>query len=422
MLPRMSTAALAPPPAHREPFWRRNLFIAGLGIGQIISWGTLYYSFPLIAEPMGKELALSKTEVYGAATLGLVVTGLAAYPIGAAIDRGRGRGVMTWGSVLGGLLLIAWSRVGNLGVFYLLFAGIGLVQAMTLYDPAFAVVARRFGKDARSGITNLTLWGGFASTVFVPLLQALLNNLGWRNALLVLGACNLAVCIALHAVIINPAADDPDAAQPKGAAGGASQARGRLAVRWVLAKPAFWGLLASFTLYYGIFVGLTFHLYPLLLERGLTTATVVSAIAIVGPSQVAGRIAIWMFGARGSMRVIGSLTVLVLPCVLLFLLLLPPGFGPLAAFAAAYGAMNGVMTIVRGLAVPEMITREAYGAINGLLAAPGNVAKAIAPVSVAWLWAAAGSYHAVLVVGLACSGVVVAGFWFAAWKSKDTAL
>jgi hypothetical protein len=37
----------------------RRRFIAGLGIGQIASWGTLYYSFPLIAERMGQDLGLT---------------------------------------------------------------------------------------------------------------------------------------------------------------------------------------------------------------------------------------------------------------------------------------------------------------------------------------------------------------------------
>ena len=51
----------------------KPLFIAGLGISQIASWGTLYYSFPLIAERMGQDLGLSKPEIYGAATIGLVI-------------------------------------------------------------------------------------------------------------------------------------------------------------------------------------------------------------------------------------------------------------------------------------------------------------------------------------------------------------
>jgi hypothetical protein len=98
------------------PFIRsgRELFIAGLGIGQIASWGTLYYSFPLIAERMGQNLGLSKPEVYGAATIGLLIASVTAYPVGVAIDRGYGRTVMALGSGVAGLLLLMWSQIASL--------------------------------------------------------------------------------------------------------------------------------------------------------------------------------------------------------------------------------------------------------------------------------------------------------------------
>jgi hypothetical protein len=91
-----------------------RLFIAGLRIGQIASWGTLYYSFPLIAERMGLDLGLTQPEVYGAATIGLLVASFTAYPIGTAIDRGYGRAVMALGSGLAGLLLLVWSQIASL--------------------------------------------------------------------------------------------------------------------------------------------------------------------------------------------------------------------------------------------------------------------------------------------------------------------
>jgi predicted MFS family arabinose efflux permease len=176
-------------------------------------------------------------------------------------------------------------------------------------------------------------------------------------------------------------------------------------------------LLIAFTVYYATFSGLSFHLYSLLLERGFDTATVVGVLVLLGPSQVAGRIAVWSIAERASVRTIGSVVVLAFPLALLLLLLLPPTFASLAAFAILYGAANGILTIVRGIAVPEMLTREAYGAINSVLAIPGTIAKAIAPLGVALLWAAAGSYDVVLVVVLASSTLVVAGFWFAAAQS-----
>jgi predicted MFS family arabinose efflux permease len=391
----------------------RSLFIAGLGIGQIASWGTLYYSFPLIAERMGQDLGLRKPEVCGAATLGLLVASFTAYPIWEAIDRGYGHAVMALGSGLAGLLLLVWSQITSLWALYPLLAGIGLAQAMTLYEPAFAVVARRYGVEARRGITALTLWGGFASTVFVPLIQWLLNQLDWRSTLVALGAINLALCAPLYLAVIDPKVD-AQPSEPVSVSSSEAPLTGRRAVRWALHQPVFWGLLLAFSVYYATFSGLSFHLYSLLLERGLDSTTVVGVIAVIGPAQVAGRVAVWSIAERASVRSIGSAVVLAFPIALALLLLLPSSFASLVVFAVLYGAANGILTIVRGIAVPEMLTREAYGAINGVLSVPAAIAKAIAPLGIALLWAVTGSYDAVLVVVLASSTLVVAGFWFAA--------
>src|SRR5690606_10264391 len=133
------------------------------------------------------DLGWSKPTLYGAATAGMLLAGAAAYPIGAAIDRGRGRVLMSGASVVAGLLLAAWSQVESLVAFYLVLAVLGCMQAATLYEPAFAVIARRVGPlNARKGITALTLWGGFASTVFIPLIQFVIEFYGWRGALLVM--------------------------------------------------------------------------------------------------------------------------------------------------------------------------------------------------------------------------------------------
>lgn len=397
------------------PAGGRSFFITGLGIGQICSWGSLYYSFPQIAEAMGRELGWDKPQLYGAATLGLLLSGLAAYPVGAAIDRGQGRAVMAGGSVLAGLLFLLWSQVESLPVFYLAVAGLGTLQAATLYEAAFAVVARRTGAGAaRAGITAVSLWGGFASTVFIPFVELLMSSLGWRGALMVLGAVNLVVCAGLYAAVIDPRADTA----PAHHGGGTPPLDGRAAVAAAARRPVFWALALAFTAYAATFSAFTFHLYPLLTERGFAPAAVVAAMAIIGPAQVAGRLLVWLFAARASVRAIGSAVVAVFPLALLMLAALPPSFALIAVVAAAYGGANGIMTIVRGLAVPEMVTRDAYGAVTGALSVPGTVAKALAPAGAAVLWAAAGSYDAVLVGIIAAGSLLALGFWVAAALSR----
>jgi MFS family permease len=414
----MSEAARAGEQSVGERRLGRELFIAGLGIGQICSWGSLYYAFPMIAEAMRSDLGWSKPELYGAATIGLLLSGIAAYPVGNGIDRGHGRTIMTMASILAGLLLIAWSQVENIIVFYFLLAGIGCLQAATLYEAAFAVVARRFGAgNARTGIVILTLWGGFASTVFIPLIQFLLDHLGWREALIVLGGVNLVLCASVYAAAINPAADLSPQSPDKP---GSRPMMGALAVGWALRSPVFWALGIALTAYWAVFSAFIFHAYPLFLERGFDAQAVVFAMALIGPAQVAGRIAMWVFAPGVSVRIIGSVVVLAFPLVIVALIVTPPLFPAIALIAAAYGAANGVMTIVRGLVVPEMLTREAYGAINGALTLPMMIAKAMAPLGAALLWEASGSYIPVLIALLITSLIFVLAFWLSAHLAART--
>jgi MFS family permease len=129
----------------------------------------------------------------------------------------------------------------------------------------------------------------------------------------------------------------------------------------------------------------------------------------------------WVFGRHRSVRAIGIVSIAAFPAGLALLVLLPPTFGTLAGFAVICGAANGVITIVRGLVVPEMLTRDAYGAINGVLAVPANIAKALAPAATAALWALSRSYDTVLMAALVSCAFVVAAFAFAALRHDRTA-
>jgi predicted MFS family arabinose efflux permease len=406
-----------PAPAPRR--WRpsRTVFISALGVGQICSWGSLYYAFPLIAEQIERDMGWSRTSLYGAATAGLLLAAVASFPIGRAIDGGRGRLIMAGGSVLAGLLLLAWSQVSDLIGLYAIVGLLGALQAATLYEPAFAVVARRFGAgEARPAITALTLWGGFASTVFIPLIQVLIDTTGWRGTLAALGIINFALCAGLYWAVIDPRADATHAdeaapRQPK-----------PTHVRDALKSPVFWTLALAFTAHAAAFTAFTFHLYPLLLERGFSTGAIVAAMALIGPAQVAGRIAITMLAAKASMRRIGSFVVLGFPIGFAALIFLPPSFVLILAVTVLYGAANGILTIVRGAAVPEMLTRKSYGAVMGAMNIPATIARALAPVGAAALWSMSGSYDLVLIGILTGAFVLAAGFWSAAMLSRRSAM
>src|SRR5690606_34228800 len=186
-------------------------------------------------------------------------------------------------------------------------------------------------------------------------------------ALIVLALINGLICAVAYFGFIRP---EKDAVHFSHADNVNTPTTDKEEVRAAFHKPVFWLLMVALTAYAGAFTAFTFHMYPLLLEGGLSTSNVVWAIATIGPAQVAGRILISIFGSGTSMRRIGTFVVAVFPLVFIVLALGPSSMWVITTVCIVYGASNGIFTIVRGLVVPEMLSRRAYGAINGLLTFP----------------------------------------------------
>lgn len=378
----------------------RPLSIGLLGIAQICSWGSLYYSFPQISEAAMLEFAWDKSETYGALTLGLLLAAFAGLPFGAAIDKGHGRKVMTWGSVAAGLIFIAGSQLSTLIEFYLVFALIGFLHSATLYEATFSVIANSFdSKQSKKHITTLTLWGGFASTLFIPLMEWLLQVADWRLTMQVLGLINILICGWIYFRLPEP---DPILLEQhcceKEQQENNQQQQTKPGLHWALVQPIFWALLICFSIFAAATTAFKFHLYPLLLERGLTAAEVVAILAILGPSQVVGRLLLKMYSDNVSMLHLGVIIASALPVVFLALAYLPMRFWIIVPFAVLFGAATGTMTIIKGIAVPELLARSAYGAINGAMNLPVKTIKALSPSIAAFIWLIAGGYQGLLEV------------------------
>lgn len=378
-------------------------FVSSLSLTQLVSYGSIFYAFALFIEPMGHELGWSKSALTGAYSIALGSSALSAVTVGRLIDLGYGRAIMTGGSVLAALLLALWSRVESYSLFVLIWIGLGTCMSAVLYEPGFAILARRLGSLARRGITVMTLVGGFASTVFIPLTHLLIDSLGWRSALLVLAALNLGVCAAIHALAIPPSAG-------RRRAHALSDRPPPADLRHLLRNASFWCFVATSIAQGMISTGVPLHLIPLLIERGFSLDAAVAAFSVVGPAQVAARLAM-AFGERSvSIWALGILTMVFSVLAFALLPFIPPGSWLIVAFAGLYGASNGMMTIVRALLPPELFGRENYGAIQGMIAMPVRIAMATTPFAFGALWAWWGNYGAVLTVCLAMALCSLAAF------------
>ena len=380
-------------------------FIPALALTLVISWGSLYYAFALLAPPMQAELQASNQALMAAYSLGLLVWGLATGAIGALLPRIGGRALMTAGSVLAGLMFLALGRVESVAACCAVWCGLGLAMAMTLYEPAFAIVVQACPDDRRRCITVLALAGGLASSVFWPLTAGLVETFGWRGAAGVLALLQLLVCAPLHAGLLPGRSAPPPAADAPPAAPEAATP----APRRVLALLAL-----AFSVNGFVTAALAMHVIPLLQSRGATPGTAVALAACIGPMQVLGRALEFLSGSALDARRLGLLALGLIPLALGALWL--AAWEPLLCglFIVAYGAGLGLMTIVRATTPLALFGAARYAAVSGALGSPALLARAAGPLGAAWLLGHLPGAGSVLLL-LAAAAALATGAFVHAW-------
>ncbi|MEO7242011.1 MAG: MFS transporter [Variovorax sp.] len=401
-------------PSRYGPAW-----VGWLSFGQLISWGSVFYAFALLLQPVEESLGLTRGEASLAFSLALLTEGLAAWQVGRWIDRGHERSVMTGGSLLLAAALFAHSFVDSAAAFYAVWIALGAGLAATLYTPAFAIVTRRFPLDFRRAIITLTFLGGLASTVFIPLTASLVAQLGWRHALWVLAAIHLLVCAPLHAWLLR----DAPAPTPKSTRTTTPDVDGqhtrpdlRAASHYLQSAPFL--LIGVFiVLMMAVTVALPPHMVSLLRGAGLSEYWAVAIPASIGVMQVAGRLLLYFFERHFDAHLANRLIPCLIPLALLVLLAGHGQVGAGLAFVLLWGLGNGMLTIVKGTAIAEYVDRTHVATLNGALGPPSAIARALAPLMLGLLWSEQRGYAVGLWVLLAASVVGVLAFALAQRRS-----
>ncbi|MDQ6432696.1 MFS transporter [Mesorhizobium sp. LHD-90] len=344
----------------------RSLTITALGITQILAWGSSFYLPAVLAKPIAAETGWPLAWVVGGLSVGLLTSGLVSTLTGNAIQRWGGRPILVAGALFLALGQATMAAAPHLGVFLFAWVLMGLGMSGGLYDAGFGTLGRLYGNEARSAITALTLWGGFASTLCWPLSALLVENYGWRVTCLVYAGIQIVVSLPCFLLFV------PNPARPAAT----QQAPRRTATIGRSYRPAFVLLAAITTLAAMIASMLSVHLLTVLQLRGIDLAAAVGLGALIGPSQVGARLVEMLFGRHHHpiWVMIASVLLLALGIGLLLSNL------PITAMALVlYGAGNGVHTIARGALPLVLFDPQRYAAVMGRLAPPSLVVQATAP-------------------------------------------
>ncbi|GLK65232.1 MFS transporter [Paracoccus kondratievae] len=360
------------------PGARRWPVISALGIVQIFAWGSSYYLLAVFAGPIAAETGWPLSWVVGGLSLGLFVAGMASPRVGEAIRRHGGRPVLALSSILlaAGLLIFATAPV--LPVFVAGWVVLGIGMGAGLYDAAFATLGGIYGREARSAITTLTLWGGFASTVCWPLSALFIEHLGWRWSCVAYALIQLGLCLPLILFVLPGNGRAAPAAADRQSTIRLSGPE-RRAYLTMMAIMVLAGLSVTIV---------SVHLLTMLQGRGLSLAEAVALGALIGPAQVTARLIemagggrhhpIWTLAGAVGLSAVG-------------LVMLALGLPLVGATIFLYAAGNGIFSIAKGALPLALFGADRYAPIMGRLARPSLIAQAIAPTLGAMLLSAAGT-------------------------------
>jgi MFS family permease len=382
-----------------------------LAITETISWGIIYYAFSVFLTPMERDLGWSRAELTGGFSLMWLVAGAMAFPVGVWIDKHGPRLLMTIGSIGASLLIIAWSQVTTQAVFYLIWAGLGVCAAAVLYEPAFAVVTQWFQQQRSTALAIITFAAGLASTIFLPLSDALLRGFGWRTAVLILGLFLACMTIPLHALVLRRRPADLGL-EPDGITTSVRTPAKPLpgvALRVALSGRTFWLLTLAFGLISLSAAAIRVHFIPFLISAGVESSAAAFATGAIGIMQVMGRIIFAPLDHRFSTPVI-VIGVFGLHMLAMSFLLIGHAALLIGGFIVLFGAAQGAVTLARPSILAELYGISHYGRISSVMTIFLTLTSTSAPLAASLLYDRFDNYQPVIwmvvILAIAATAVV----------------
>jgi MFS family permease len=376
----------------------RRLVVPALGITQILAWGSTFYLLAVLAAPIVKDTGWSYDWVVAGLSLGLAVAGLVSPRVGRAIKVSGGRPVLASGAAIIALGLLLIGSAQNLAWYLGGWLVVGAGMGAGLYDAAFSTLGTIYGKDSRNPISQVTLFGGFASTVCWPLSSLLVEHLGWRGACFIYAAIQAGSSLPAYLMVLPRTAPAAAATRAKGSPQTAmSLARNEV--------PSFVVLAAIVTIAAAILAMMGTHLLVLLQAKGMTLSTAVTLGMLIGPSAVGARVIettlgrhyhpIWTMTASALLTAAGAMLLL--------------GYFPFAALAIIlYASGNGIGSIARGTLPLALFGAARYPVLMGRLALPLLIAMSIAPYVGALALETGGPNSTIAIIGaLAVTNVLL---------------
>lgn len=362
--------------------------IISLGITCTIGYGTLFYSFSLLSIEIENHFDWSKKFIYGSFSLGIIASACFAPWFGKLLDRFNSRIPMTVGSFMIALGFISMSFIDSKVHYFLTILLLEIITVLVVYDSAFVALTQTLGKSARRAITQITLMGGFASTIFWPLIKTLLEHIDWQTVYILMALLHVCICMPLHWVSLKyarPASTSNEDGKQAKDSDNSKSARAAVA-KQAPAKKHDYIIEAMIALCVGgvafCVTGTQIHIFTILNNLNVAESLAVIVSTLFGPSQVVARICEMTFGQKFTPLKIGLISSGAM-FIALTMLTLTAIISPQLAlvYALFFGIGQGLNNIVQGTVPLYIFGDYKYGTITGRINGVKILLSAAAPIT-----------------------------------------
>lgn len=388
-------------------FSRRWLQVFAAAMLINTSYGTLSYAFSVLVTESGPGGEFGAGTVSLGVGLARLVSGVAGIFAGTVADILGSRRLLAGGAILGcaGLSLLGavqsdWQLILVLGFVC------GPAMAATFYEPVYVLMNRWFPAiDRPHAYGVLTLMSGFSITIYTPLTRYLVDEFGWRQAVVILGLLLAAVGTLVPALLHEPfeAREAGPRLTPRRFLSETREGLGHADTRFWMFTLAFFGASMAIS-------GFSFHMISQLETRGFDEGAVASAIAVTGIVSLPGRLILPMLSGRAPSATLLAVCFGLL-AVAAWLASSAGEWWQVWVYIAVFGAVFGAVFPLRALVNSERFAGPYFGRIMGLQALFLALAGASGPIVIGMIGTSQAGYE----TGFRVAAAVLAAMAVLTW-------
>jgi MFS family permease len=383
--------------------------------------GTVFFGFTAFIEPIVREFGWSYTTVSLIAAIRGLNMGLFAPVAGVLVDRFGSRKIVLTGFLIMTAGMVLLSQTNSLFWFFccflLLSFGAGGCTSVVLMTLTANWFDRHVGKAM-----GLVACGFGAGGALVPINVLLIDALGWRGAVLVLGAGMLAIGLPIVWIIRNrpdemglrPDGEAPLPADAEPSIVGAAPAG--MGFSQGIRSRTFWQITGSEIVRMLVVAAVVMHIMPYLGSVGFDRATAGLITAGIPIISIFGRLGLGWLGDVFSKKYIMAANAVSMAVGLLVLgfidcMYLAPVF--LLFFAVGFGGNVSL----RGAIIRHYFGTAAFGRLLGVTMGASSLGGIIGPVAAGYTFDTFGTYQPVWLVFFVLS--LLAAVPFLLIREKD---